>query len=142
MPRRPPAYVKESKAQPAKKPSGTAKPKKKTAKTKPAKKPAAATDITEVALRLHRLSEAVQSLTVKQTVDESGTRGDADGGVSAAPAAASAVQAFPVVVRTSLVWPDSASGPEDAAPGSLYVIKFTADKTAVVVSSVTEGPLI
>ena len=127
MPRRPPAYVKESKAQPAKKPSGTAKPKKKTAKTKPAKKPAAAT-------------EAVQ--TVKQTVDESGTRGDADGGVSAAPAAASAVQAFPVVVRTSLVWPDSASGPEDAAPGSLYVIKFTADKTAVVVSSVTEGPLI
>ena len=123
MPRRPPAYKKVNKAAPAynqvNKAAAETKPTKKpsagtAAKTKPTKKPAAGT-----AAKTKPTEKAAASSSF---------------------IALAAVQEGPKVVQTLLVWPDLASAEADKFAHPFYVIKFTADKMAVVVTPVSEGP--
>ena len=95
------------------------------AETKPTKKPSAGT--------------AAKKKTLKKpsagTAKPPNKLAAAGGNSYIAPAA---VQDGPVVVQSLLIWPHLASA-EVALTHPFYVIKFTAEKTAVVVTPVSEG---
>ena len=96
------------------------------AETKPTKKPSAGT---AAKTKPPKKPSAVTAKPKKKPAAAAGSS-------YIAPAA---VHDGPVVVQSLLVWPHLASA-EAALTHPFYVIKFTAEKTAVVVTPVREGP--
>ena len=123
MPRCPPAYKKVNMAAVA---AAYKKVNKAAAETKPTKKPSAGT---AAKTKPPKKPSAVTAKPKKKPAAAAGSS-------YIAPAA---VHDGPVVVQSLLVWPHLASA-ETALTHPFYVIKFTAEKTAVVVTPVREGP--
>ena len=123
MPRCPPAYKKVNMTAVA---AAYKKVNKAAAETKPTKKPSAGT---AAKTKPPKKPSAVTAKPKKKPAAAAGSS-------YIAPAA---VHDGPVVVQSLLVWPHLASA-ETALTHPFYVIKFTAEKTAVVVTPVREGP--